>query len=38
MSVKKYVIELTAKQRGELLGLLRRGSASARKLTRARFY
>lgn len=36
MSVKKYVIELTAKQRAELLGLLRGGSASARKLTRAR--
>jgi len=36
MSVKKYVIELTREQREELLGLLRGGRASTRKLTRAR--
>ena len=36
MSVKKYQIELTREQREELLGLLRGGRASARKLTRAR--
>lgn len=36
MSVKRYVIELTPKQREELLKLLRGGCASARKLTRAR--
>jgi transposase len=32
---KKYIVELTAEERKELLDLIKKGSASARKLTRA---
>ncbi len=33
---KRYIVDLTADERAELLALLSRGVASARKLTRAR--
>jgi transposase len=36
MPAKKYLVDLTAEERDELLALIRRGKTSARKLTRAR--
>ncbi len=35
MSEKKWVVDLTEDERGELLGLIRKGKAAARRLTRA---
>jgi len=35
MSEKKWVVDLTDEERGELLGLIRKGKAAARRLTRA---
>lgn len=35
MSDKKWVVELTAEERAELLAVIRRGKAAARRLTRA---
>ena len=35
MSEKKWVVDLSAEERGELLGLIRKGKAAARRLTRA---
>ena len=35
MSEKKWVVDLSAEERVELLGLIRRGKAAARRLTRA---
>ena len=35
MSEKKWVVDLTAEERGELPGLIRKGKAAARRLTRA---
>ena len=35
MSEKKWVVDLTDDERSELLGLIRRGKAAARRLTRA---
>lgn len=31
---KKYIVDLTAEERSQLLDLIKKGSASARKLTR----
>lgn len=36
MPAKRYIVDLTPQEREHLLGLLRRGKMSARKLTRAR--
>jgi Homeodomain-like domain len=36
MSEKKLVVDLSAEEREELLGLIRKGKAAARRLTRAR--
>ena len=35
MSEKKWVVDLSAEERGELLGLIGKGKAAARRLTRA---
>jgi transposase len=35
MSEKKWVVDLTEAERGDLLGLIRKGKAAARRLTRA---
>ena len=35
MSEKKWLVDLSAEERGELLGLIRKGKAAARRLTRA---
>ena len=35
MSEKKWVVDLSAEERAELLGLIRKGKAAARRLTRA---
>jgi hypothetical protein len=35
MSEKKWVVDLSAEERGQLLGLIRKGTAAARRLTRA---
>jgi transposase len=35
MSEKKWVVDLSAEEREELLGLIRKGKAAARRLTRA---
>jgi len=36
MPAKKYIVDLTAEERNELLALIRSGKTSARKVTRAR--
>ncbi len=36
MPAKRYVVRLTEEERAELLGMLNKGNASARVLTRAR--
>ena len=33
MSEKKWVVDLSAEERGELLGRIRKGKAAARRLT-----
>ncbi len=36
MPAKKYIVDLTAEERGTLVGVIRHGKAAARQVTRAR--